>query len=149
MANRVPCYFLPPTWDLPPPPLGPLGLGSVLASPKTVERPLHTPPPPAEGDVFSTTQRNFRFSTDKMRSGQLGVFTRFLSFVLGVGVDAAVGWESLYVLFHNLYPYHHSLQLELEPSLPTFQSSVCNIPTHLASYLYPSLLFILIPLFQP
>ncbi|KAK5659695.1 hypothetical protein OQA88_905, partial [Cercophora sp. LCS_1] len=93
MANQTPYYFLAPTWDFPPPPAGPIRLGNVIASLKTPERALFAPPASADLNAFSTEQRNVTFSTEKLRSSQCSIFTRFLSFVLGVGVDATVGWE--------------------------------------------------------
>jgi hypothetical protein len=53
MANRNAYYFLVPTWDIPP--NGPLKLGSVIGSPKTVESPLYTASP-KEG--FLATEKN-------------------------------------------------------------------------------------------
>ncbi|KAI0599833.1 hypothetical protein F4775DRAFT_548460 [Biscogniauxia sp. FL1348] len=94
MANRTPYYFLAPTWDFPPPPAGPIQLGSVITSVKRPEKPLYTAPPPAESEVFSSEQRRFTFSKEKLRAGRFGIFTRFLSMVLGVGLDAGVDWES-------------------------------------------------------
>ncbi|KAI1488414.1 hypothetical protein F5X96DRAFT_83541 [Biscogniauxia mediterranea] len=94
MANRTPYFFLAPTWDFPPPPAGPIQLGSVITSVKRPERPLYTAPPPTESEVFCSEKRHFTFSTEKLRAGRFGIFTRFLSMVLGVGADAGVDWES-------------------------------------------------------
>lgn len=93
MANRTPYFFLAPTWDFPPPPTGPIRLGSVITSLKTPERALYTPPPSTNLNAFSTEQKRVVFSAEKLRAGQFSIFTRFLSFVLGVGVDASVDWE--------------------------------------------------------
>ena len=103
MANRIPCYFLAPTWDLPPPPSGPLRLSSVLSSvTKSPERPLYSAQPPSSNDVFSSEQHQFLFSTDKLRAGKFQIFTRFLSLVVNLGADIAVGWESMYVSLSHL-----------------------------------------------
>jgi len=103
MANRIPGYFLTPTNDLPPPLSGPLRLGSILSSVKTPARPLYSPPAPTADDVFSSEQRRFEFSTDQLRARKFGLFTRFLSVVLGIGVDAVVGWETMCVEFFTSY----------------------------------------------
>lgn len=96
MANRVPCYYLAPTWDFPPPPAGPVKLGSVITNLDTPDRPLFTASLPVgndPGQLFSTEQRHVTYSTDKLRQGQFGLFTRFLGLIIGVGVEATVDWE--------------------------------------------------------
>lgn len=93
MANQTRYYFLAPTWDFPPPLVGPIRLGNVIASLKTPERALFTPLSSTDLNAFSTEQHNVTFSTEKLRSGQVSILTRFLSFVLGVGIDASSGWE--------------------------------------------------------
>jgi hypothetical protein len=94
MANRVFYFFFAPTWDYPPG--GPIKLGNVITSIKKPERPLYIGPLPADAEVFSTEQRQVEFSEEKLKAGQLSIFTRFLS-VLGVGVDASVEREVRYV----------------------------------------------------
>ncbi|KAI0968933.1 hypothetical protein F4678DRAFT_441988 [Xylaria arbuscula] len=92
MANRIPYFFLSPTWDYPSS-SGPIQLGNVITSLKTPERALYRGPKPDNSTVFSTAQRQVMFSRGKLRGGKLGIFTKFLNVVLGVGVDATVGWE--------------------------------------------------------
>jgi hypothetical protein len=94
MANREFYYFFAPTWDYPPG--GPIKLGNVITSIKKPERPLYTAPLPTDAEVFSTEQRRVDFSVEKLRAGQLSIFTRFLN-VLGVSVDASVEREVRYV----------------------------------------------------
>lgn len=93
MANHVPCFFLAPTWDYPPPPVGPIKLGSVIASVKTPERALFTAPIPSDSAAFSSSQHKASFSTEKLRENKYGVFTKFLSPFVGAGVDAALNWD--------------------------------------------------------
>ncbi len=63
----------------------------MLASPTTPDRPLYTAPAgPAEADVFATEKRQVEFSLEKLREGRFSLFTRFLSGVLGVGVDVGL-----------------------------------------------------------
>jgi hypothetical protein len=92
MANRTAFYFLAPTWDFPPPPIGPVHLGAVITSVKTPEKPLHTGPED-EREAFGSEQRQVAYSLESFRSGEFGIFTRFMSMVLGVGVDATLGFE--------------------------------------------------------
>ncbi|KAI1334570.1 hypothetical protein F5Y15DRAFT_289116 [Xylariaceae sp. FL0016] len=94
MADRTPYFFLAPTWDFPPPQAGPIQLGNVITSVKTPERPLFRAPQPDGLDVFSSTKTQVVFSTEDLRAGRFEIFTRFMSVVLGLGVDAGVGWEN-------------------------------------------------------
>lgn len=97
MANRIPAYFLAPSWDFPPPPSGPIRLGNIITSLKTPERPLHTAQMPADDDVFSSEQLEAVFSTEKLRAGRFEMLTKFMSVIAGIGIDAGVEWEKRYV----------------------------------------------------
>ncbi|KAI0875183.1 hypothetical protein GGS24DRAFT_456228 [Hypoxylon argillaceum] len=92
MANRTLYFFLAPTWDLPSP-AGPIQLGNVITSLKAPERPLYRGPK-LDSEIFSSSQTHVTFSTEKLRAGRFGIFTRFMAAVLGLGIDATVGWES-------------------------------------------------------
>ena len=83
MANTVPSYFYSPSWDYPPPPTGPIKLGSLITSLKRPEQPLATSDPTS---TFSTDKKIVEFSKEKLRQGKFSILTKFLS-VLGVGVD--------------------------------------------------------------
>ncbi|RFU35432.1 hypothetical protein B7463_g888, partial [Scytalidium lignicola] len=115
MANRVFYFFFAPTWDYPPG--GPIKLGNVITSVKKPERPLYTAPLPTDAEVFSTEQRRVEFSEEKLRAGQLSIFTTFLS-VLGAGVD---GDKDLYAFDRlettQFFPNETYLQkcIEAEP----------------------------------
>ncbi|KAJ2987377.1 hypothetical protein NUW58_g4378 [Xylaria curta] len=101
MANRTLYFFLAPTWDLPPPPSGPIQLGNVITSLKAPERPLCKAPKPVS-EIFSSSQKKVTFSKEKLRDGRFGIFGRFLAMVLGLGVDVTAGWESKYVFISFL-----------------------------------------------
>lgn len=95
MANRKPCYFLAPTWDFPPPPSGPIKLGSVITALEAPERSLSTASLPTgddPGQAFSTQQRQVTYTSDRLRQGQFGIFTQFLGLVIGLDVEATVDW---------------------------------------------------------
>ena len=105
MSNLRKTYFLPPTWDYPPPPHGPIRLGNLIASPSkpvpalyAAPSDLNTSPATAMGPgdgagSFETEKKNVTWSRDKLRAGKFGVWTEFLSF-LGLGVDVGVGWDA-------------------------------------------------------
>lgn len=96
MANRIPCYYLAPTGDFPPPPAGSVKLGSVITNLNTPDRPLFTATLSAGtdlGQIFSTEQRHVTYSTDELRQGQLGIFARFLGLIIRVTVEATVDWK--------------------------------------------------------
>ncbi|PCH00339.1 Hypothetical protein PENO1_025130 [Penicillium occitanis (nom. inval.)] len=104
MANKNPFYFYAPTWDYPPPPLGPLKLGNVFTDLKRpAESVIYTAQLPSstaddtvvggDGPVpYSTYKNDVEISTEKLRQGRFAILTQFLS-VLGVGVDVGVDWE--------------------------------------------------------
>lgn len=103
MANKKPFYFYAPTWDYPPPPLGPLKLGNVFTDLKrpaesviyTAQIPSTTADDTAVGSdepaPYSTYKSDVEISTEKLRQGRFAILTQFLS-VLGVGVDLGVDW---------------------------------------------------------
>uniref|UniRef100_A0A093XHI4 Uncharacterized protein n=1 Tax=Talaromyces marneffei PM1 TaxID=1077442 RepID=A0A093XHI4_TALMA len=103
MANKTTFYFYAPTWDYPPPPLGPLKLGTVFSNLKRpAESTLYTAQLPTSsatadngGDSpapYSTYKKDVELSTEKLRQGRFAILTQFLS-VLGVGVDLGVDWD--------------------------------------------------------
>jgi hypothetical protein len=113
MANRRTFYFYAPTWDYPPPPLGPLKLGSVFTDLKRpAESTLYTAQLPSATDdstgaedssaPYSTYKNDVEISTEKLRQGRFAILTQFLS-VLGVGVDLGVDWERGYISAIHLY----------------------------------------------
>jgi hypothetical protein len=100
MANKTPYYFYAPTWDIPPPPTGPIQLGNVITSLQTPDQPIYTASlPNSDSDVFSSEKKNVTFSQEKSKGGNLSIMTRFMAMVLGIGVDAGVGMERRYVLY--------------------------------------------------
>lgn len=105
MSNLSKTYFLAPTWDYPPPPVGPIRLGNIIASPLKPIPALYAAPSDAinasqatasghadVGESFSTEKKEVTWSRDKLRAGKFGVWTEFLS-VLGLGVDVGVKWD--------------------------------------------------------
>lgn len=103
MANKDTFYFYAPTWDYPPPPVGPLKLGNVFTDLKRpAESILYTAAMPSINDVavgsapYSTYKNDVEISTKKLRKGRFAVLTQFLS-ILGVGVDVGVDWERGYI----------------------------------------------------
>lgn len=105
MANKTTFYFYAPTWDLPPPPLGPLKLGTIFSNLKRpAETIIYTASLPSETDggtdgtsaPYSTYKKNVEISTEKIRQGRFAILTQFLS-VLGVGFDFGVDWDRGYV----------------------------------------------------
>ncbi|KAJ5494664.1 hypothetical protein N7463_010751 [Penicillium fimorum] len=91
MAKQTPYYFYAPTWDIPPPPTGPIQLGNVLTSLRTPDQPIYTATlPNSDSDVFSSEKKNVTFSRERHRGGNFSILTRFMAAVLGVGVDVGV-----------------------------------------------------------
>ncbi|KAK1975648.1 hypothetical protein LZ30DRAFT_605178 [Colletotrichum cereale] len=93
MANTIPCFFLAPTWDYPPPPVGPIRLGNVITSIKNPERALFTAPMPDDSGVFSSSQWSVSFSTEMLHENRYGLFTKFLSLFIGAGLDVGMHCE--------------------------------------------------------
>ena len=106
MANTVRSYFLAPTWHNHPE-SGSLQLGNIITDLKSPgpERPLYRGPPPpppkrldappAPGSLELTEswQVNYAFSTEKLKAGNFGIWTKFLGF-LGLGVDEGYAWDN-------------------------------------------------------
>jgi hypothetical protein len=96
MANVRKTYFLCPSFDYPPPPAGPIQLGSILSSPFLLDRALNSkdtivPVPP--GAIFTTTKSEWKSTLSNGNFGSVGLFAKFLQFVVGIGAEANVEWE--------------------------------------------------------
>ncbi|KAH6616957.1 hypothetical protein F5144DRAFT_633257 [Chaetomium tenue] len=90
MANHRKTYFFPPTWDYHP--AGPLQLGNLITSPSHPADALNGPssPHPATSTLSPpTTQTNTTWSTTDLTRGRYGLWTQFLSSLLGLGLDLA------------------------------------------------------------
>jgi hypothetical protein len=104
MSNKTTFYFYAPTWDYPPPPLGPLKLGTIFSNLKRpAESVLYTASVPDRSDnegstPYSTSKNDVEISTEKLRQGRFAILTQFLS-VLGLGVDFGVDWDRGYVSY--------------------------------------------------
>lgn len=109
MSAQCKYYFLAPTWHNHPK-SGTLQLGNIMTDLKAPgpERPLYRGPPPPPPRLVDTPpdvgseertesyQTNFEFSTDRLRAGKFGIWTKFLS-VLGLGVDLGYEWDDRFV----------------------------------------------------
>lgn len=88
------------------------------------ERPLYRGPPPPPPKLVNTPpdvgsdertesyQMNYEFSTDKLRAGKFGIWTKFLS-VVGLGVDLAYEWDDRKT---QIYTFKHIETVEFSPS---------------------------------
>jgi hypothetical protein len=94
MANPKKAYFLTPSFDYPPPPLGPITLGSILSDPSAPDHPLasSSASPPASC-ITTTTKTDWKSTLNKSNSASIGLYAKFLDTVLGAGADASVNWD--------------------------------------------------------
>ncbi|KAG4438863.1 hypothetical protein IFR05_005652 [Cadophora sp. M221] len=92
MSNSKKTYFLAPDFHLPPPPNGPLSLGSIITSPRNPERILNkanqTPLP--EASIYVSHQREWSSSRGALKENKFGVWTSFLQLILGISADFEV-----------------------------------------------------------
>lgn len=91
MSNLKKTYFLCPNWDYHPD--GPVQLGNIIISPENPAQALNgfERQPPTESSMFPATSKiGVTWSKEKLRSGTYGLWTEFLSFISGLGVDASV-----------------------------------------------------------
>lgn len=96
MANPEKNYFLTPSFDYPP--TGPIILGNIISSPKHPDKPLNnasTRPAIPAAALTTTTKTDWKSTAAKSHSGKVGIWTKFLEVVAGVGVGVGVGtsWE--------------------------------------------------------
>ncbi|SPO02495.1 uncharacterized protein DNG_05168 [Cephalotrichum gorgonifer] len=113
MANQIKTYFLSPTWDYHP--SGPIQLGNIITSASRPAEALNGPdsPRPATVSLFPPmTKSHVTWSSDKLREGRYGLWTKFLSFI-GLSVD---------------FGLEHSAQLEQSFTFETLET-VEFIPT--------------------
>lgn len=87
-----------------PGPERPLYRGPPPPPPKLVD----TPPEVESGERTESYQINYKFSTDKLRAGKFGIWTKFLS-VLGLGVDLGYEWDDKSVKCPSSSRRKHSL----------------------------------------
>jgi len=95
MANQKKTYFLCPTWDYHPD--GPIQIGNIILTPSTPAEPLNDCERrlPGQDSLFPPTiKTGVTWSREKLRSGSYGLWTELLSFLVGLGMDAAVDHES-------------------------------------------------------
>ncbi|KAH9228666.1 hypothetical protein K456DRAFT_1765070 [Colletotrichum gloeosporioides 23] len=117
MASRTPSFFLAPSWDYLPPPVGPIQLGNIITSVETPQEPLCNLAMPSA----TTEQRNFSFSTKQLKERRLGILFKFLSMVTGVGADASVSLENS----HNALFTFDSLQtVQFVPTLDYLEKCI-------------------------
>jgi hypothetical protein len=97
MANRVKSFMPAPTYELNPPPKGPIGLGTILSDKNKPKRPLNRKAVveiDAE-DKFTHQQRDVEVTSSQIRERSGGVWTAFLANVgLPVGVDVSTEFKS-------------------------------------------------------
>jgi hypothetical protein len=108
MSNQKKTFFLCPTWDYHPD--GPIQLGNIILSPSTPAEALNNPEslPPTQDTLFPpTTKTSVTWSKEKLQSGRYGLWTEFLSFITGLGVDVSVSHDSSSDLI-GLDPYWSS-----------------------------------------
>ncbi|KAF1985832.1 hypothetical protein K402DRAFT_394436 [Aulographum hederae CBS 113979] len=127
MSNPTKTYFLPPTWDYPPPPLGPIRLGNIIASPTRPVPALYSPGALQDADStdgYEIVKHDVSWSRDELLEGRFGVWTEFLSF-LGVGVDLGAGRD-----FKHEESYHFKTlsTTTLSPS-PTYLTRALSSPS--------------------
>ena len=86
-------YFLSPNLDFPPPPEGPIALGSIIYDPKRPDRSLNGPDRVYihPGAVYHAYKDDWKDSRRKGRDGRGGVWASFLQLILGIGGDVQVG----------------------------------------------------------
>lgn len=100
MANEVKKYFLAPNWDCIPGD-GRIALGNIIALP--------TSPVPAlvlakkaedldDAKVLKSHQTDVEWTREKHSEKCFGIRTKFLEFLLGIGIDAGVSRQS----FHDV-----------------------------------------------
>ncbi|KAF2005416.1 hypothetical protein P154DRAFT_559949 [Amniculicola lignicola CBS 123094] len=85
MTTRKPTYFLAPS--RPYPPSGPIQLASIIPSYKLPDEPLYTPPAPDASSVSELNEKDWSGSHIYKKSSSFGVWTSFLEFFLGAGID--------------------------------------------------------------
>ncbi|KAL8296210.1 hypothetical protein RB601_003594 [Gaeumannomyces tritici] len=95
MVNVQKTYFLPPSWGYHP--SGPIQLGNLILSPSTPADALNgpgCPRPPPESLFAPVPKTNETWSTATNTTHRYGIFTEFLTPLLGLGVDAAVDYAA-------------------------------------------------------
>ncbi|ROV88892.1 hypothetical protein VSDG_08920 [Cytospora chrysosperma] len=91
MSNLKKTYFLCPNWDYHPD--GPVQLGNIIMSPENPAQALNDfeRHPPTQSSIFpATTKSGVTWTKEKSHSVKYGLWTEFLSFISGLGVDASV-----------------------------------------------------------
>lgn len=104
MPNRPPYYFFfSPTWDYPPD--GPIQLGNVLTSveePQQSLLPLQLLIKIKNEEKFRTIKHEYRYSKEKAQEGKFSIVTKFLSSIMGLGVDLGPNASKRYHPFLEL-----------------------------------------------
>jgi hypothetical protein len=87
MGSPVKSYFLAPNFDIPPPPEGPVALGSIIYNPAAPERSLNRddpiPIPPAS--IYTSHKENWKVSQAHLRERSVGVWAQISQLIIGLG----------------------------------------------------------------
>ena len=92
MSSSVKTYWPVPNADTPPPPDGPIAIGTIIPDPKNPARSLNKAnrvPIPADS-VLHSHKNDYHLTREESRQGQGGLWASFLESIVGVTGDAQV-----------------------------------------------------------
>ncbi|KAI0544646.1 hypothetical protein F4679DRAFT_564144 [Xylaria curta] len=116
MANEVKNYFLSPSWDYAPngKPGVTIALWNIVSSPTNMVPPLAAASAvPTNDQTSETSKQGFEWSRERDKEKKFGVWTKFLSTLLGLGVD--IGHERKTFIYDS-YTFKDMITKEAFPT---------------------------------
>jgi hypothetical protein len=128
MANEVKNYFLSPSWDYTPDaePGVTIALWNIVSSPTKMVPPLAAATAvPADKNKGKSKKTGFEWARERDKEKKFGVWTKFLSALLGIGFDAG---HKRTTSVHDLYTFKDMTTIEAFPSDEYLQKMVKEPP---------------------
>lgn len=128
MANEVKNYFLSPTWDYAPDekPGLTIALWNIVSSPTNMVPPLAAATVvPTIDQTGKTSKHGFEWSRERDKEKKFGVWTKFLSWLLGTGIDIG---HKRNTSVHDLYTFEDMVTKEAFPTLEYLEKMVKEGP---------------------
>ncbi|KAK4076880.1 hypothetical protein Purlil1_12535 [Purpureocillium lilacinum] len=116
MANEVKNYFLSPSWDYAPDgkPGVTIALWNIVSSPTNMVPPLAAASTvPTDNQTGETSKHSFEWIREHDKEKKFGVWTKFLSTILGLGID--IGHKRK-TSIHDLYTFKAMVTKEAFPT---------------------------------
>lgn len=111
MTSHKKTYFLPPNWDYPPPPAGPLQLGTIITHPITPSRSLNLEALQPIPRTFQNVKTDWEQTRSQIYEGRFGIWASFLQ-IVGIGGDIGFDKGAIALSYFDIHPNRSSISVD-------------------------------------